>query len=116
MSKENRPRGEEHHMYGKTHTDEAKKRIGASSSGRTHSDESKQKITKGISGNKNGNYGRSFTEEHKYKISKSKIGSVPANKGKKETVVQCPYCGKEGGHNAMSRWHFKNCRYINKNK
>jgi len=109
-SLDNRPRGEEHPMYGKTHTDEAKRKIGLSSKGRKHTDESRKKISEGISGEKNGNYEREFTKEHREKIGKSRLGVPPSNKGKKEVTIKCPHCEKEGGNNAMKRWHFTNCK------
>lgn len=111
-SVENRRRGKKHHMYGKTHTDEAKKKIGEASKNRRHTPESKAKLSKALSGSNNGNYGRNFTKEHRKKISESKKGSIPANKGKSEKKVICPYCNKEGGNNAMKRWHFNNCKNI----
>ena len=41
------------------------------------------------------------------------IGSIARGKNAKGTpkdIVKCPYCTKEGGHNAMKRWHFNNCK------
>lgn len=32
------------------------------------------------------------------------------NKGKKDIVVECPYCKKSGGKSAMKKWHFNNCK------
>lgn len=111
---ENRPRGENHHMYGKTHSSEARIKIGNSSRGRKHTKESKSKISKAVSGKNNGNYGREFTIEHREKISKSRIGMPPGNKGKLEDRVTCPYCNKTGGKNAMQRWHFDRCKFKDK--
>jgi hypothetical protein len=33
--------------------------------------------------------------------------------GRSRPVVQCPQCGKQGGINNMSRWHFDNCKQQN---
>lgn len=33
-----------------------------------------------------------------------------SSKGRKFMVVRCPVCNKEGGINAMTRWHFDNCK------
>jgi hypothetical protein len=30
--------------------------------------------------------------------------------GRSRPTMQCPHCGKTGGINNMSRWHFENCR------
>lgn len=32
------------------------------------------------------------------------------NAGKKDVVIVCPHCGKEGGRSSMKRWHFDNCK------
>jgi hypothetical protein len=29
---------------------------------------------------------------------------------KPKSKITCPHCGKEGGSNAMTRWHFDNCK------
>ena len=50
------------------------------------------------------------SDEHKLKISESLTG-------KKHNIVKCPYCNKEGGENAMKRYHFSNCKlHINGNR
>ncbi len=40
------------------------------------------------------------------------IGNTYAsvNKGKSKKLVVCPACGQQGGHAAMMRWHFDNCK------
>jgi hypothetical protein len=43
------------------------------------------------------------TEESKKKMSDLKIG-------KKQSIVECPHCGKVGGSATMPRWHFDNCK------
>lgn len=53
--------GEGNHMYGKTHTPEARERIGAAQRGKTISEEHRQRI---IEGNK----GKTISEEHKKKL------------------------------------------------
>ena len=30
--------------------------------------------------------------------------------GKKQTLIECPYCHKIGGNATMPRWHFNNCK------
>ena len=34
----------------------------------------------------------------------------PPNLGRKQEIISCPHCGKSGGKNAMTRWHFANCK------
>lgn len=76
--------GEDHYMFGKTHSDEAKAKIAANTS-------KHQK-------------GRLKSEEHK-----ARIGA--AHKGKKHTIVTCPHCPKTGGLPSMKKWHFDNCKH-----
>lgn len=101
--------GEKHPMYGKTHSKEAKEKIGNSSKGRVHTEESKQKIRDYLKNN-HPTKGIPLSEEHKQKLSKAKMGISPINKGVPEKKVKCPHCNKEGGSNAMMRWHFNNCK------
>ena len=74
--------GELNHYFGKTHSDEIRKKISESNTGRP-------KIR---------------TEEHNQKIGL-------AHTGKKQEIVKCPYCNKEGGKSIMQQWHFDNCKY-----
>jgi len=73
-------------MFGKTHTEEAKKRISSANKGR---------ITKGF-------YGRIHSEESRKKTSETLKG-VP------QTKVSCIICGKTGGLPQMKRYHLNNC-------
>ena len=45
-----------------------------------------------------------ITQERRDNIRKSKLGL-------KQPKVVCPYCNKEGGEAAMTRYHFNNCKY-----
>jgi hypothetical protein len=36
--------------------------------------------------------------------------SAASRRGMKYNIVECPYCGKQGGSSAMPRWHFDNCK------
>lgn len=47
--------------------------------------------------------GRRRSEESKEKQRRAIIG-------KKDRIVTCPYCGKEGGNSGMKQWHFDKCR------
>ena len=55
-------------------------------------------------GEKNPFYGLKHTEETRRHISEMTLG-------KPKKKVQCAHCGKIGGVNAMTRWHFDNCRH-----
>ena len=48
--------------------------------------------------------GRIWSVERNIKMANSK-------RGKKRQVLECPHCGKIGGDNNMSRWHFDNCKW-----
>lgn len=64
--------------------------------GKKHTEESKQS-------NREKHLGKKMSEETKVKMSLLK-------KGKSMERHICPYCGKEGGGNAMKQWHFENCK------
>ena len=49
---------------------------------------------------------RKSIRETKSKMSKSR-------KNKKQKILICPHCGVSGG-TAMYRWHFDNCKKIQK--
>jgi hypothetical protein len=83
--------------------------------GRRHSEETKQKLSKSHTGKK-------LSEETKQKlsainkgkkVSKEAIEKVAAAlRGKTHPVISCPHCNKSGGHSAMFRWHFDNCKSL----
>lgn len=50
------------------------------------------------------------SQETKDRMSKSKKGKPSTKKYKKDKVVKCPFCEKEGGQSIMKRWHFDNCK------
>jgi group I intron endonuclease len=64
--------------------------------GKKHTEESKQL-------NREKHLGKKMSEETKVKMSLLK-------KGKSMERYICPYCGKEGGGNAMKQWHFEKCK------
>lgn len=47
-----------------------------------------------------------WTHSQEWKNNMSKIMS-----GKKDRVVTCPHCNKQGGVSGMKRYHFDNCKY-----
>ena len=47
---------------------------------------------------------------HELHTSEAKANMSAAALGKKQRIVRCPHCGKEGGAATMPRWHFENCK------
>lgn len=54
-------------------------------------------------GKNNPFFNHSHTEEFKKNVS-IRFSGIPKEK------ITCNHCGKEGGKNTMSRWHFDNCK------
>ena len=100
---------------GRTHSIEAKSKMSKNTKGKTHSDETKSKISIG-------NTGKTVSVEAKAKMSITRKGKTHSNDhrlkiaisntGKKQLIVVCPYCGKSGGTNSMTRYHFVNCKSL----
>jgi len=53
-----------------------------------------------------------MSEERKQVLQKPKK-STENMQGPKNTEI-CPHCKKSGGVNVMKRWHFNNCKDMNK--
>jgi hypothetical protein len=74
--------------------------------GMKHSEETKAKMRKPKS------------EETKAKMRKPKPNTSNyfgnTNALKKHPIVTCPHCRKQGGGGSMKRWHFDNCKHLNK--
>jgi hypothetical protein len=85
-------------MLGKKHTAESKNKISISKKNIRISDIHKKNISKFQKG-------RLKNNEHKLNISKAKLG-------KPQEIVTCPVCNKSGGISNMKRWHFDNCKFI----
>lgn len=89
----------------------------------TPSQETKNKIAESLSGL---GKGISKSEEHRTNIANAKMGDKnpmfgkePWNKGLSVNLgpkqkIMCPHCGKEGGKPVMIRFHFNNCKSVNK--
>ncbi len=118
---------EKNPMFGKPKSQSTITKLRIANSGENHpmfgkprSEETKQKISNALSGENHYSYGKSLSNEHKKKISISNIGKSLTDEqreklslskiGKSYSKTMCPHCGKEGGANAMSRYHFNNCR------
>jgi len=41
----------------------------------------------------------------------AKANMSAATLGKKQKIVKCPHCDKEGGSATMHQWHFNNCKF-----
>ena len=81
--------GEDHPMYGKHHSEEAKLKMKLN-----HKD---------YSGENHPKYGSKLKEETKNKISQAHL---------KLSILKCPYCGLESRSRAnMKRYHFENCKF-----
>lgn len=86
-------------LMGHVQTLETRKKISESHKGKSKSNEHKLKLSKTLKG-------RNLSEETKLKMSNSR-------KNKKQKILICPHCGISGG-TAMHRWHFNNCKAIQK--
>jgi hypothetical protein len=67
--------------------------------GRSHTEESKKRISEGGKGIKR-------SEETKKRISEAKKGDL--NPGRQ--IVTCPHCNKTGGSGGMRKHHFSHCK------
>ncbi len=100
---------------GRHHSEETKEKLRQIKLGTKHSEETKEKLRRvqqSLSpefrkerSRKGGSHKKS--EEHRQKIREALSGR---QRGSYERII-CPYCKKEGGINAMKRWHFENCKY-----
>lgn len=105
--------GEKNGMYGKTHTEEVRKKLSEAAKGNTNwkdrqhtcetkekisaaralqtiSQETKDKWSKNRSGAGNAMFGKKHSDESKRKMSESKKGRIPWNKGLKIKKDPCP--------------------------
>ncbi len=114
-------RGENHPLYGKNHSDEAKAKIGKSLKGKIISKKTKAKMSRsklgegnpmyGKRGEETSRYGKKHSDEAKAKMSKAQSGKNNHMYGKKQKQIVCPHCGKIGGYVTMQRWHFDRCKF-----
>lgn len=80
--------GEKNPFYGKTHSEETRRKISKSLKGVKHSEESRRKMSESRSGEKNIMFGKHHSEETRRKIRKSLKGKIPPNKGKQMSEEQ----------------------------
>lgn len=88
------------HKKGKTRPENVKKAISQSLKGLTFTEERKEAISKGRKGKGIG----PCSSLRKNSISEAKLG-------KKQSIVVCQHCQKQGGVLAMKRYHLDNCKY-----
>jgi hypothetical protein len=131
--------GEGNGFYGKTHTDEARRRISEANKGRIQPPDEKAKQIASITGRKrapfseewrakmaekkqgenNPRYGVELSESTRQKIGdkirgrnqtdEEKARRAEANKGKVKPKKLCPHCGQMIAVNTYPRWHGENC-------
>ena len=100
----------------KPKTDEHKLKIGAANSGKTRTNEMKMNLSEKLSGENHPMFGKKHKPETIEKMKGKDISEETrnklrlVNKGRIHPIVICPYCYKEGGLNAMNRYHFDNCK------
>jgi hypothetical protein len=92
-------RGEKNHNYGKTFSEEYRKKLSESGKGRTHSEETKRKQSEAHRGEKHYLYGKTHSEESKRKMSEAKKGKTFSEEHKR----------KMGNANKGTRWWNDGC-------
>lgn len=99
-------------------TEEHKQNISASLTGRVRSEQECKSISEGKTGVK-------FSEDHKQNLSDAAKTRNPRkitdelresfSKGQQNRpIAECPHCQKTGTVNLMKRYHFDNCKHMNK--
>ena len=133
-------KGKGNGFYGKTHTEDARRRISEANKGRVQpldekerqraaitgrqrkpfTEEHKTKMSVAKQGENNSNYGKTASNETRKKIGdkirgrkqtpEEKLARSLANIGKKRKKKLCPHCKKEVAVNGYARWHGPACR------
>ena len=79
-------------------TQETREKMSKARVGQVRSKETREKMAKAATGRKK-------SPEEIAKIREARARQVITTK-----IVQCPHCGKDGGHRNMKRYHFDNCK------
>jgi len=110
MSEETRERmsdskkGKKNYMFGRKHSEETRRKISEKRKGCRLSEEVRRKLSEQ-------RIGIPKTDKQKQDISdRQKI----SEKNTFRHTVKCPHCNKEGQKPNMLRWHFENCKQINR--
>ena len=78
--------------------------------GKRHTEEHKRYLSEINKGENNSRYGVKVSDETRQRMIEAKTGKNHPHYGKKQEIVTCPYCNKQGGMYALKRWHFDNCK------
>lgn len=103
-------RGSKNPMYGKRQSEASKMLIRNACSLQVFTEEHKENIRKGMLGKNTGTSNGMFGKPSQYR-GKKRPPEQCVNMRKPKQRVICPHCGKEGGMNAMNRYHFNNCKH-----
>ena len=108
-------RGENHNMFGKQHSEETRRLMSDAKRGKPKTAEHARKVAEANKGQKRSDetrkkqselkLGKKLSDEHKRHMSE-------VRKGKTQPIISCPHCLKSGGAYTMKRWHFENCKHI----
>lgn len=69
-----------------------------------------EKINKKRSESLKKHYNSEKGKETKKRMSNDRLAEKNGFFGKKQEILKCPHCYKEGGAGGMQKWHFDNCR------
>lgn len=97
-------KGEKNYMFGKKHSEETKKKISEKRKGYKVSEEVKKRLSEQ-------RLGIPKSDKQRQEISDRQKTS---EKNTFRHIIKCPHCNKEGQKPNMLRWHFENCKQVNK--
>ena len=96
--------GEEHHWWGRKHTEETKRKMRLSKLGRKMpqcGNKGEANPMYGVKGKDHPTWGYKHSAETRKRMSEAK---------KNKPKIYCPHCDKVGSATNMKRWHFDNCK------